>query len=130
MNAITDKPGFNDLGNYTEQFAASGVINEMLLQSVQGILRFFPAWPSGEDAAFKYLRTEGGFLVSAEIKKGKINDILIQSTANGIFRFLNPWNESPGIIKNGKQVNVKSEGKGIFSVPALKGDNIILKELL
>jgi hypothetical protein len=41
-------------------------INEMLLQSHEGALRFFPVWPAHRGAAFTTLRTNGGFLVSAE----------------------------------------------------------------
>jgi hypothetical protein len=127
MNRVTGKPGFNDLGNYTEQFAASGVINELLLQSVGGILRFFPAWPAGEDAAFTRLRSEGGFLVSSRMKGDGIQDIRIQSTAGGVLRFLNPWKGGPLIVKNGKAVSVRDEGNGIFSLPTIKGDQLILK---
>ena len=46
-------------------------INEMLLQSHEGALRFFPTWPANRRAAFTTLRTKGAFLVSAEHVVGR-----------------------------------------------------------
>ena len=41
-------------------------VNEMLLQSHEGALRFFPVWPANRAATFTTLRTNGAFLVSAQ----------------------------------------------------------------
>src|SRR5262249_50967951 len=45
----------------------TGAINEMLLQSYQGVLRVFPNWPRNRDARFGQLRAYGAFLVTSEI---------------------------------------------------------------
>jgi hypothetical protein len=82
---------FNGAGHFTEMFAISGVITEMLLQSVDNIIRVFPAWPADQDAAFQNLRAQGGFLVSAERKSGKITKLEITSTVGGKLRLLDPW---------------------------------------
>jgi hypothetical protein len=84
---------FNGMGHFTEDFAASSVISEMLMQSAGGIIRVFPAWPKDKDAAFANLRAEGGFLVGAEQKAGKITKLEITSTVGGTLRVLNPWTE-------------------------------------
>jgi hypothetical protein len=56
-----------------------GCLNEMLLQSHEGILRFFPVWERDKDAEFYKLRAYGAFLVSASLKGGKIGNISIYS---------------------------------------------------
>ena len=78
-------------GNYSEQCAAVGIVSELLLQSIGDIIRVFPAWPKGHDARFTNLRAQGGFLVSAEQKAGKIAKVEITSTVGGKLRLLNPW---------------------------------------
>jgi alpha-L-fucosidase 2 len=75
----------------TEQTAVAGLINEFLLQSVENIIRIFPAWPKDKDASFTTLRARGGFLVTAEQKAGKIVKLEITSTVGGKLRFLDPW---------------------------------------
>ena len=54
-------------------------INEMLMQSHQGIIRFFPCWDKKSSASFTNLRADGAFLVSAELKNEKISSIRIKS---------------------------------------------------
>ena len=54
-------------------------VNEMLLQSHEGIMRFFPVWEKDKDAEFYNLRAYGAFLVSASLAGGKIGDISIYS---------------------------------------------------
>jgi alpha-L-fucosidase 2 len=75
----------------TEQTAVAGLINEFLLQSVDNIIRVFPAWPKDKDASFTRLRARGGFLVTAEQKAGKITQLEITSTVGGKLRLLDPW---------------------------------------
>jgi alpha-L-fucosidase 2 len=58
-------------------------INETLLQSQLGIIRLFPAVPKSFTGAFHGLRTVGGFLVSAGMKKGRMGDVVIKSTLGG-----------------------------------------------
>ena len=54
-------------------------INEMLLQSHEGVIRLFPCWDKKWDAKFANLRADGAFLVSAEMKNKKISAVKIQS---------------------------------------------------
>ena len=77
----------------TEQTAVAGLINEFLLQSVENIIRVFPAWPKDKDTGFTKLRARGGFLVTAEQKGGKVVKLEITSTVGGKLRVLNPWTD-------------------------------------
>ena len=54
-------------------------INEMLMQSHQGIIRLFPCWNKKSDASFENLRADGAFLVSAELEKEKVISLEIKS---------------------------------------------------
>jgi hypothetical protein len=54
-------------------------LNEMLLESHEGVLRLFPCWPKDQDARFGTLRACGAFLVSAELKGGSIGGVKIAS---------------------------------------------------
>ena len=54
-------------------------INEMLMQSHEGIIRLFPCWNKSVDASFENLRADGAFLVSAELKNEKVSSLKIKS---------------------------------------------------
>jgi hypothetical protein len=83
---------FQAHGDYlVESVGIAAAISEFLLQSVGDIIRVFPAWPKDKDARFAALRAQGGFLVSAEQKDGKVTKLEITSTVGGTLRLLNPW---------------------------------------
>ncbi len=75
----------------TESTGIAAGISEFLLQSVDNIIRVFPCWPKDKDASFENLRAQGGFLVSAEQKNGKVTKLEIISTVGGKLRLLDPW---------------------------------------
>ena len=54
-------------------------INEMLMQSYEGVIRLFPCWDKKSDASFENLRADGAFIVSAENKGGKLIALKIKS---------------------------------------------------
>ena len=54
-------------------------INEMLMQSYEGVIRLFPCWDKTKSVSFENLRADGAFLVSAELKKEKISSLKIKS---------------------------------------------------
>jgi len=74
----------------------SVLLNEMLLQSHDGVIRVFPAVPpSAEPVRFHSLRAQGGFLVSAERRENKTMYVVVQSLCGNELRMLNPFvNES------------------------------------
>jgi hypothetical protein len=71
-------------------------LQESLLQSVSPrpgepeLIRVFPAWPSEWDASFRLL-ARGGFLVSSEVKKGRVQFVEIESRLGEECRLWNPW---------------------------------------
>ncbi len=54
-------------------------INEMMMQSHEGIIRLFPCWDKKSSASFENLRADGAFLVTAELKGEKVTTLKIKS---------------------------------------------------
>lgn len=92
-----------------------GAINEMLLQSYEGVLRVFPAWPKDRDAHFGSLRTYGAFLVSSELVKGEVTELTIESDKGRDCTLENPW---PGktltLYRNGRKAERLTGDKVTF----------------
>ena len=66
-------------------------INEMLLQSHEGIIRLFPVWPKQMAARFGRLRAAGAFLVSSELDKAGVTHVIIESEKGRDCTVENPW---------------------------------------
>ena len=71
----------------------ASTLNEMALQSYDGVIRIFPNWDSTLACSFKNLRADGGFLVSAKIDNGNITDIEILSENGGKAVLKNPYDK-------------------------------------
>jgi hypothetical protein len=82
---------WSQMGIWFENFALPVVINECLLQSYSGALRFFPNWSLEIAAEFRTLRAAGGFLVSAACAGGRVKWIEITSEAGAPLEVLLPW---------------------------------------
>ncbi len=73
-------------------FAAAQTVHEMLLQSHGGRLHIFPALPSTwRDTSFRDLRAEGGFVVSAEQRDGRLARVSIRATVAQDLRLIDPF---------------------------------------
>ena len=84
-NRWFDRPTFEPSG------ALMTTLNEMLLQSHDGVIRLFPAMPeSWKDAAFR-LAAVGGFVVTGERRGGEIQPFTVESASGGLCRAENPW---------------------------------------
>lgn len=59
-------------GGLENSSAIPSTVNEMLLQSYEGVLRLFPVWDRSQDASFHGLRASGGFLVDGRVQGGTI----------------------------------------------------------
>lgn len=91
-------------GGGIENASPSLAINEMLLQSHEGVIRFFPCWPQNMGARFGSLRAVGAFLVSAEMKNNIVQHVTILSEKGKPLTIVNPWNNAKvQIYRNGKK---------------------------
>ena len=86
-----DLPGIGDNTMYREvgmcaetPFSFVKSLNEMLLQSHNGVIKIFPAIPGvWQEVSFIKLRTEGAFLISASRKNGQTNFFAVESLVGG-----------------------------------------------
>jgi len=125
-----DKHSFPNLllfygGGGVESCGGFLAINEMLLQSHEGVIRFFPCWPKDQDARFGTLRTVGAFLVSAELKSGVVSGVKIVSEKGKPCTVQNPW---PGkklrVTRNGKTNEILTGER--MSLKTSAGETILL----
>jgi len=106
-----------------EQIGLTGLVNEFLLQSVSRKIRVFPCWPKDKDARFAGLRAEGGFIVSAEWKGGKVTRLEIVSPNGGRLQLLSPWKT---IKANSKPL--APDKNGIVTLDTRKADRLVFAE--
>lgn len=101
-------------------------INEMLLQSYENVLRFFPVWPKDMDARFYNLRAVGAFLVSSALKNGNVQYVEIQSEKGRDCMVQNPWlGKAVTVYRNGKKAKtIRGE---ILTFGTTKGEKISLR---
>jgi hypothetical protein len=73
-------------------FAAAAGIQEMLLQSHRGFVEVFPAIPeSWKEASFTTLRSQGAFLISADLSGGKVILVQVLSEKGETLRMISPF---------------------------------------
>lgn len=114
-------------GGGIETFAAVPLtINEMLLQSYEGVIRLFPNWNYQKDASFRGLRAYGAFLVTSSLKNGIIQNVDIISERGRLCKIENPWrNQSVQIVRDGKSAEILC-GKWL-QFPTIIGEKIELR---
>ena len=83
--------------------AVPGTINEMMMQSYEGIVRIFPNWDRTMNGCFDNLRAYGAFLVSSAMVDGHILRVVLKSEKGRPCKMENPWPLKPIKVKrNGK----------------------------
>lgn len=116
MNAEIKKHGFP---NFFIYYGGGGIeccsaipscINEMLLQSHEGVLRFFPTWCRTKDAAFDKLRSYGAFLITASLKSGEVGEIELVSEKGRDCVIESPWESGLEVLCGGTPVDTQKSG--------------------
>jgi alpha-L-fucosidase 2 len=116
--------GFMDkMGVWFENFALPVVINECLMQSYDGTIRLFPNWSPDRNVIFRDLRAAGAFLVSAELKGGKLKMVSITSEAGSRLRIDIPWKN--GAVVERESGRVRLDGN-VYETETSKGEKIVL----
>ncbi|MGN1346999.1 MAG: glycosyl hydrolase family 95 catalytic domain-containing protein, partial [Eubacteriales bacterium] len=115
LNRQIDTHSFN---NFFIYYGGGGIeccsavptcVNEMLFQSHEGVLRFFPVWDKNKDASFDKLRGYGAFVVSAELKNGVIGDIEMFSEKGRPCSVLCPWESGMTVLANGTAISCETK---------------------
>lgn len=98
-------------------------VNEMLIQSYDGIIRLCPAAPNNWNMEFK-LAAANSFIINAEFDKGYVLWVCVESKSGNTCRMVNPWSG-----RNVYCVEIGSNGDILSSkevTPQLiKDDNVI-----
>jgi len=103
-------------------------INEMLMQSYEGIVRIFPNWDHKKDASFDKLRAYGAFVISSSLKKGKIEYVKLVSEKGRPCILENPWpGKKAQLIRNNKKAETL-EGN-TFNFPTGENEMIQLSAI-
>jgi alpha-L-fucosidase 2 len=114
-------------GGGIENVSPSLAVTEMLMQSHEGVIRFFPCWPKNPDARFGTLRARGAFLVSAELKGGEVRNVRILSEKGRDLMVQNPW---PGrnvrVVRNGQPA--ETVGGERFALKTFAGEEINMEK--
>jgi len=66
-------------------------INEMLLQSYEGVIRVFPNWNHTKNASFNKLRAYGAFVISSSLQNEHVEYVNILSEKGRTCVMENPW---------------------------------------
>lgn len=103
--------------------AVPSSINEMLLQSHEKVLRFFPVWPKDKDARFGTLRAVGAFLVSSALKDGRVQHVTIVSEKGRDCTVQNPWPDKAVTLSRNDRKAETLNGKR-FTFKTAKGERI------
>ena len=73
-----------------EKIGAMEFIQSMLIQCDHGFIKVFPNW-TGADAAFEHLRAKGCFVITSEMKDGKVAYVRVTAEKGGAFRLVDPF---------------------------------------
>ena len=116
-NGLFDHAG----GGIENNTTTMTTVNEMLLQSVGGVIRLFPVWRS--DASFETLRADGAFLVSAKQSDGAVSGVRIVSEKGSLLRLANPFPTAVVTRGDGSQCEVCGE----ICVQTQAGETLTIK---
>ncbi len=105
----------------------SAAVNEMLLQSHDGVIRIAPAVPENWTVRFT-LAARGGFLVSAERAQGHIAWVAIDSRLGGPCRVEHPWQQDRIVCLDtrGHRVEAKTLPGNAIEFPTRPGERYLL----
>ncbi len=108
--AIAD---YGRCGAWTETLGVVAPFQEMMLQSWDGSLRVFPAWPANIQARFVNFRAQGAFLVTASWRRGRVRTLKVFSEKGSRCSITPPW---PGPLRvlgpGGKPAPIEKDSFG------------------
>ena len=123
LNRLQPHHRFNDFGHYTEQFGVGMAVSELLLQSVNDIIRIFPVLSSNEPVSFANLRAQGGFLVSAQGSKQSVEQLHIKSLYGGTLRLVSPWHTIEAKVDDSQPFQIiKQDAHGVIEISTAAND--------
>lgn len=74
-----------------EKVGVVEALNNMMVQSDDGIIKVFPVWRENHNGKFSTIREKGAFLVSSEMKNNVVQYIDVQSEKGTDLKLVVPW---------------------------------------
>ena len=105
--------------------AVPSCINEMLLQSYEGVVRVFPVWPKERKASFRDLRAYGAFLITSSCQDGSVESVSIKSEKGNTCKIENPWKGQVCTVIHGDG-SKESFSSDVFEFNTQRGENVRL----
>jgi hypothetical protein len=96
-------------------------VDEMLLSSYDGVLRFFPAWPMARNASFSNMGAVGDFQVSSGVSGGVIQATTVVSSAGRTLTIAQPWPGATTTITDTSTGIAVSGSAATLSTPTTAG---------
>ncbi|MHC4986297.1 MAG: glycoside hydrolase family 95-like protein, partial [Planctomycetota bacterium] len=118
--------GLGFIGHYGEAEGILQPIHEMMLQSWDGCLRIFAAWPSDQNGSFKTLRAQGAFLVSAAFADGTCGDVTLASEKGARCRVASPWGGGFTVVDSAGKAVATDDEDGIICFDTVAGETYTL----
>lgn len=107
-------------------FAFAQAVHELLIQTRQGVITLFPATPAEwRQAAFQQLRCEGGVLVSATMREGKVTQLVLKAEQAGPVKVKLPF---ASFLLAGRQRPYEAKD-GVLTVSMKKNEIITIKQM-
>lgn len=103
-------------------------VQEMMLQSYEGILRIFPVWPkiNHPNASFRGFRAWGAFEVSASMQNGIIECVSVVSHKGHTCCIQNPWGKDRiRIVRSCREQELFMDGE-ILHIPLYREEEAVL----
>jgi hypothetical protein len=105
-----------------EKVGTTAAINDMLVQSSEGMIDLFPDWPANEDASFYHLLTQGAFEVSSSLKDGQVQYATVTSEAGLPLELKDPWPGQRLSVTGQRGIPVRYTVRdGMIALPTQKG---------
>ncbi|WP_370110528.1 hypothetical protein [Streptacidiphilus sp. MAP12-33] len=99
-------------------------LDEMLLQSFQNDIKFFPDWPANTNAKFGDLLAYGNFEISSSLAGNTVQYARVVSQNGGNLTFTNPWSGNVEVYRNGTDTGTVSGTK--ITIATSAGDTLDL----
>jgi hypothetical protein len=100
-------------------------LQEMLLQSHQGIIRVVPAWPKDWSGLFR-LRSRQGFLIAAAVENGKVPFVVVRSLFGNPCALQNPWSGQQAVVRRNPDLILESHDE-ILRFATEKGSTYLIE---
>lgn len=108
-------------GGGAESVGSVETVNQMLLSSYDGVLRFFPAWTFGQTASFSNMGAVGGFSVSSSMTGTGLQGTTVLSRKGQTLAVAQPWTGATVSIVDAAGGSAVTGTSSTVTAPTIQG---------